>query len=50
MNDPIDRELREITQDRCGFVEDLRQIEMSVWADDEFSSEHDDESDDDSDE
>lgn len=35
MNDPIDRELREITQDRCGMVEDLRQIEMSAWVDED---------------
>jgi hypothetical protein len=33
--DPIDRAIKELTEDRCGFVEDLRQVEMGVWADDE---------------
>lgn len=34
MNDPIDRQIRELTEDRSGFVEDLREIEMAVWPDD----------------
>lgn len=34
MHDPIDRELRELTEDRCGFIEDLRQIEMAAWVED----------------
>lgn len=46
MHDPIDRELRELTEDRCGFIEDLRQIEMAVWVEDDEFIERDDEHDD----
>jgi len=42
--DPIDRQIRELTEDRGGFVDDLREIEMCVW------SEEDDEQDEDEDE
>lgn len=35
MHDPIDRALKELTEDRSGFVDDLRQLEMAVWVDDD---------------
>lgn len=35
MNDPIDRALKELTEDRSGFVDDLRQLEMAVWVGDD---------------
>ncbi len=46
MHDPIDRQIRELTEDRSGFVDDLRQLEMAAWVDDDElrdeRSEHED--------
>lgn len=45
MHDPIDRAIRELTEDRGGIVDDLREIEMAVWPDSEQDEEQDEDED-----